>query len=611
VVVLGRDGDPPPQFSSKPLETEKRSSMSTHTFRIALAQINPTVGDLSGNVQKVAEYLEKAKGLCADLLVFPELVITGYPPEDLLLKPSFIEDNLKALESLIPSSRGITALVGYVDKKDDIYNAAALLHDGDLVASYHKNYLPNYGVFDENRYFQAGNRSLVFALEGVRVGVSICEDIWQPTGVLPAQVLQGNAEVAVNMSASPFYAGKREGRVRMLSTRARDNTVALAYVNMVGGQDELVFDGSSLVFDADGSLLAQGAAFVEDLVVADLNVSGVFRTRLLDPRRRHEKRLGVPHQDQVTVVSLPPLRDAPQRGARTPFAPSPRGSALSETEEIFHALVLGIRDYFRKNSFKKAVIGLSGGVDSSLTAVLASEALGTENVVGVFMPSQYSSEQSRRDALALAENLGIAFQTIPITDIYSSYLSTLEPLFTGRAQDVTEENLQARIRGNLLMALSNKFGWLVITTGNKSELSVGYCTLYGDTAGGLAALKDVPKTTVYELAHYVNHTKGKEVIPRSVLEKPPSAELRPDQKDTDSLPPYPELDPILKAYVEEDQSLEEIVLLGIPGEQVKRIISMVDRSEYKRRQGPPGIKITPKAFGRDRRLPITNRYGPL
>ncbi len=577
-------------------------------FRIALAQMNPTVGDIYGNAQQVARYIERAKHLCADLVVFPELVIPGYPPEDLLLKPSFIEDNLKALESIIPLTAGITALVGFVNKKDDIYNAAALLHDGSFVASYHKNYLPNYGVFDEDRYFQAGSETLVFVLNGVRVGVSICEDIWQPTGVLPAQVLYGDAEVVVNLSASPFYAGKREGRFRMLSTRARDNTVALAYVNMVGGQDELVFDGSSIIFDADGAVLAQGAAFAEDLVVADLNTANIFRTRLLDPRRRHEKRLARTNQHHIVTVSLPPLQNPLRERILLPL---PRSEPTTPTgiEEIFHALVLGIHDYFKKNGFNKAVIGLSGGIDSSLTAVLAAEALGTDNVIGVYMPSEYSSDLSHKDARHLANNLGIAFHVIPITDIYHAYLSTLAPLFNARPPDVTEENIQARIRGNLLMSLSNKFGWLVITTGNKSEISVGYCTLYGDTAGGLAALKDVPKTTVYRLAHYINARAKKEIIPLSVIEKAPSAELRPDQKDTDSLPPYDELDPILKAYVEEDKSLEEIILMGFSEEQARTLIRMVDKSEYKRRQGPPGIKITPKAFGRDRRLPITNRYG--
>ena len=577
-----------------------------HHFRIALAQINSTVGDLKGNAQRIRTYLRRSKKEGADLVVFPELALTGYPPEDLLLKPFFIDDNVKTVESLVAETRGITAIVGFVDRQNDIYNAAALLHDGKWVATYRKNYLPNYGVFDEDRYFQRGDRSLVFVCHGVRTGLSICEDIWQPTGPLSTQVLCGDAELAVNISASPFYAGRRSERLQMLSTRARDHTVALAYVNLVGGQDELIFDGNSLILDERGNVLRQGKAFREDLLIADLNVRNVFRSRLMDPRRREEKRNSLSKPDAIEVVSLPPLSRKNSRRHRLPAFQELR--ALEEIEEIFHALVLGIRDYLRKNGFQRAVVGLSGGVDSALTATLATEALGSRNVHGVFMPTRYSSELSRRDAQALARNLRISFHVIPIDPIYTTYLEALKPIFRDKPTDVTEENVQARIRGNILMALSNKFNWLVLTTGNKSETSVGYCTLYGDTAGGLSVLKDVPKMTVYALCRHINQIKGKEIITPSVLGKAPSAELRPNQKDQDSLPPYGELDPILHLYVEKNFGLEEIIHLGYPKDRVREVLRMVDRNEYKRRQAPPGLKITPKAFGRDRRLPITNRY---
>lgn len=576
-------------------------------FRIALAQVNSTVGDLKGNANKIRKAIRRSREVGADLVVFPELAVTGYPPEDLLLKPFFIEDNLKVLESLASESRGITAVVGFVDRQNDIYNAAAVLHDGAWAATYRKNYLPNYGVFDEDRYFQRGSRVLVIVVRGVRIGLSICEDIWQPTGPLSTQVLSGDAELAVNLSASPFYAGRRSERLQMLSTRARDHTVAMAYVNLVGGQDELIFDGNSAVLDERGSILAEGKSFAEDLLFADLNLRNVFRSRLLDPRRREERRNGLLAGSQVDLVELPPIRRSP--ATRRPLPPRPKSEVLGEIEEIYCALVLGIRDYLGKNGFRSAVLGLSGGVDSALTASLAVDALGPENVHGVFMPTRFSSDQSRRDAERLARNLGISFRIVPIDPAYAAFLAALKPLFRNRPADVTEENLQARIRGTILMALSNKFRWLVLTTGNKSETSVGYCTLYGDTAGGLAVLKDVPKTTVYALAHHFNRLRGAEIIPHSILERAPTAELKPNQTDQDTLPPYEELDPILQLYVEKDFSAEEIVQAGFPKHRVQEVIRMVDRNEYKRRQAPPGLKITPKAFGRDRRLPITNRYG--
>jgi len=568
------------------------------SIRIALAQINVTVGDIEGNKNKILHYIEEARKLGAELVAFPEMAVTGYPPEDLLLKPDFIEANLRALEDIIPATRGITAVVGFVHRDEDIYNAAAVIHDGKLAAVYRKMYLPNYGVFDEDRYFQAGQEYIVFELDGTGVGVNICEDIWHPGGPAEVQALAGGAEVIVNISASPYHARKVEFRERMLATRAADSVSIVAFCNLVGGQDELVFDGGSVIFDPRGELIARGRQFEEDLVVADLDVEGVFRRRLHDPRRRKEKLLS---KWEVEVIKLAPV--GPKEKPPISEHKVPR---LEPLAEIYKALVTGTRDYVHKNGFRKVVIGLSGGIDSSLTATIAVDALGAENVTGVYMPSRYSSEESRIDAEELARNLGIAFHIIPIDETFQAYLDMLSEVFKGLPHDVTEENIQARIRGNILMALSNKFGWLVLTTGNKSEIGVGYCTLYGDTAGGFAVIKDIPKTLVYKLARYRNSISP--VIPERVFTKPPSAELRPNQKDTDSLPPYEILDPILHAYVEEDRSIEEIVAMGFDRELVKRVVMMVDRNEYKRRQSPPGVKITPRAFGKDRRLPITNRY---
>lgn len=573
-------------------------------LRIGLAQINTTVGDLEGNVRKVLEYVERARGLACDLVAFPEMAVTGYPPEDLLLKPAFISANLECLDEIVKNCQGITALVGFVDRDDDIHNAAALIHNGALVAKYHKVYLPDYSVFDESRYFQPGKESLVFVLNGAKVGVSICEDIWYPGGPPWLQALAGGAEVLVNISSSPYFAGKGKFRQEMLATRARDNLAIVAYANLVGGQDELIFDGRSLIFDQQGALLCEGNQFEEELVLADLDLEAVFRARLHDPRRRKEKLLLSPKGDNLTRIVLPEIGKRRDK----PGLPERRVNRLEPIEEVYQALVLGTKDYVRKNRFAKVLIGLSGGIDSALTATIAADALGKENVIAVSMPSPFSSPESKADARKVAKNLGIRLITLPITGVLRSYLRALKKEFSGLAQDVTEENIQARIRGNLLMALSNKFGWLVLTTGNKSEISVGYCTLYGDTAGGFAVLKDVPKTYVYQLARHKNAKEGKEVIPERVLTKAPSAELRPGQKDTDSLPPYPILDPILEAYVEGDMGLEEIVVRGYDAEVTKKVTALVDANEYKRRQGPPGIKITPRAFGKDRRLPITNRF---
>jgi NAD+ synthase (glutamine-hydrolysing) len=571
------------------------------TLRIALAQINTTVGDLEGNELKVATQIALARQLGADIVAFPELAIPGYPPEDLLLKPSFVDANRAALERVAREVRDITAIVGYVDRDDDIHNAAAVLHGGELAAVYHKTYLPNYSVFDEDRYFGAGERPLVFSLGDVRVGVNICEDIWYPAGPTKAQALAG-AQLVINISASPYHAGKGAARERMLATRAADNVIYVAFCNLVGGQDELVFDGGSVILDVRGETVARGKLFAEDLVVADLDLTGVFRQQLHDPRRRKERALQA--AEAVRQVALP-------RGATTATRPSitvqvePR---LDPRAEVYEALVVGTRDYVRKNGFSKVVIGLSGGIDSALTAAVAADALGAENVTVVFMPSRYSSVDSREDASQLARNLDIRYTTVPIDDTFQAYLDMLAEPFAGTEPNVAEENIQARIRGNILMALSNKFGWLVLTTGNKSEMSVGYATLYGDMAGGYAVIKDVPKDLVYKLAQYVNDRAGREIVPRRIFDKAPTAELRPNQTDQDTLPPYPVLDGILHAYVEEDRSMEEIVALGYDPATVAEVLRMVDRTEYKRRQAPPGVRITPRAFGKDRRLPITNRY---
>ncbi len=573
-------------------------------LRIGLAQINPTVGDLEGNVEKLKNYLLEAEQQGVDLLCFPELAITGYPPEDLLLKPAFIRDNLLALGEFAKFTKGkdITVVVGFVDQKEDLYNAAAVIYQGEIKGIHHKVYLPNYGVFDEERYFKAGERCQIFLIKGIKVGVTICEDLWYPVGPAIVQIL-GGAELIVNISASPYYSGKRDFMERMLSVRASDGVTPIAYVNMVGGQDELVFDGYSAVFDQEGELLARARAFEEELLVVDLLMEEVSSTRLHDPRLRKERfrRLASWGNPPLVVVS-------DTFGFLRPMLPPVCHEPPPLVEEVYMALVTGTRDYVRKNGFQRVLIGLSGGIDSSLVATIAVDALGKENVVGVLMPSRYTSQRSIADAEALARNLGIEYRVISIEPAFKAYLDMLAPHFEGTEPGVAEENIQARIRGNILMALSNKFGWLVLTTGNKSEMACGYATLYGDMAGGFAVIKDVPKTLVYELARWRNQRAGFDLIPRSILEKPPSAELKPDQKDTDTLPPYEVLDPILQKYIEEDASFDELISLGYDEETVRRVIGMVDRNEYKRRQAPPGIKITHRAFGKDWRLPITNSY---
>lgn len=576
-------------------------------FRLAMAQINSTVGDLEGNSERIIEEIRKARALAADLIAFPELALPGYPPEDLLLKPQFIRDNAAYLTRIAAECKGIAAVVGYIHADADIYNAAALIYDGAHVGTYRKMYLPNYGVFDEARYFRAGSECPVYTLGGARVGVNICEDIWHAAGPSVAQRAAG-AEVIVNINGSPFHAGKRAFREKMLATRAADNGLFVAYVNLVGGQDELVFDGSSAVFAPDGDVVARAHQFEEQLLTADLDVGAVFRSRLRDPRPRSEPasltaRIGQPVS--VAVSERAPSADKPAPAIKTPEARVYDGAG-----EVYQALVLGTRDYVRKCGFGKALIALSGGVDSTLVAVIAADALGSANVAGVAMPSRFSSEGSLLDAKALADNLGIELWALPIEASFAAYLDTLAERFEGTEWGVAEENIQSRIRGNLIMALSNKFNRLALTTGNKSEMATGYATIYGDMAGGYAVIKDVPKMMVYELCRYRNGLGAAPVIPQSVIDKPPSAELRPNQRDDDSLPPYETLDPIVKAYVEDDYAFDEIVDMGFEAETVKRVITLVDRNEYKRRQSPPGIKITPRNFGRDRRMPIANRYRP-
>ncbi len=574
-------------------------------FRLAMAQINPTVGDLGGNTAKIVGYIEQARAIKADLVAFPELAITGYPPEDLLLKPQFVQANIAKMREVARASKGIAVVVGFVDAGSDVYNAAAVAYNGAVVGVYHKMHLSHYGVFDEERYFKAGAERAVYVINGAAVGVNVSEDVWHDDGPTVAQRAAG-AEVIVNINGSPFHAGRRGLREKMLATRAADNGLFVAYLNMVGGQDELVFDGASAVVDPMGEVVAEGRQFEEELVVADLEVEAAFRSRLRDSRPRKERsrtlnEVGSPRTVPVSAYSPDPKPPLPQREAI-------RRDAVGE---VYSALVLGTRDYVRKCGFEKVLIALSGGIDSSMVAAVAVDALGPENVIGVAMPSRYSSEGSLLDARELSENLGIELRTIPIENAFSAHVDTLAPQFKGTTPGVAEENLQARVRGNLIMAMSNKFGWLVLATGNKSEAAVGYATMYGDMVGGYAVIKDVPKTMVYKLAEHRNALAGSHLIPASVIEKAPSAELRPGQKDEDSLPPYSVLDPILKAYVEEGLSPQDIVALGFDEDVVRRTVTMVERSEYKRRQAPPGVKITPRNFGRDRRMPIVNRYRPF
>ncbi len=562
-------------------------------LRIAQAQINTVVGDISGNAAKIKHYMQEAASMHADFAVFPELALSGYPPEDLLLKPRFLKDCKEALEALLPHTRGTNAVIGFPrEHRGKVYNAAAVINNGELKTVYHKIELPNYGVFDEKRYFTPGGPCPVLLAAGARVGVTICEDLWVPDGLPERCARRDKAGLVINLSASPFYAGKIEDRKAAVTGFAKRTKAFLAYTNVAGAQDELVFDGGSMVVDPSGNIISSAPRFSEQMLVTDVEV-----------QEEHETAIDDGEDDSAVRIQVREQQD------RQPFQ-NQVAPELDLLAEVIEALVLGIRDYADKNGFDKAVVGLSGGIDSSLTAALATMALGSERVVSVTMPSQYSSEETRRDAEALAQNMGIEIITVPISDVFQAFQQELAPRLGEGEQGVTLENLQARIRGNIMMALSNRFGWLVLATGNKSETAVGYATLYGDTAGGFAAIKDVPKTMVYRLAKRINRDQGKELIPVSVIKRPPTAELRPGQRDQDSLPPYEVLDPILEAYVEKDCSSEEIAAQGHDIDTVRGIIRMVDKNEYKRRQAPPGIKITPKAFGKDRRLPITSRYEP-
>ena len=570
-------------------------------MRIALAQINPTVGDLEGNARLIVDWIKRARSAEADVVCFPELAITGYPPEDLVLKPSFVRDNLARLHEVARAARGISVVVGFVDQEGSIFNAAAFLNDGEIKAVYHKVFLPNYGVFDEKRYFEPGHECPIVELDGVRVGLTVCEDCWFPAGPMAWEAHQG-AQVLININGSPYHAGKREPREEMVAGRAADYGAFVAWVNTVGGQDELVFDGNSVVFDPHGRLLAHAQSFVEELLLCDIDPAAPVHRPMESIKREAEgaERLEL-------MVSEVPVRTRAAAKSRPRLEPR-LAEPLEGSAEVYAAVVLGTRDYIRKQGFEKVVIGMSGGIDSALTAAIACDALGPPNVIGVRMPSRHTSQESLEDAGLVAENLGMQVMDISIEPPHRGFEEVLADAFRGTTPGVAEENLQPRIRSTILHGLSNKFGYIVLSTGNKSELATGYGTLYGDIAGGYAVLKDIMKTTVYDLCRYRN-TLGP-AIPERVLTKPPSAELKPGQKDVDSLPPYEELDPILRGYIEEDQSPEELVAAGNRPETVARVIQLVDRSEYKRRQAPPGVKITPRAFGRDRRMPITNRYSP-
>lgn len=568
-------------------------------MRLALAQMNTVVGDLDGNRDRVLARLAEAREAGADLVLFPELAVTGYPPEDLLLRPGFLRAAARTLDEIAAATKGIGALVGTPHLDRDLFNACAVCVDGEVRFMYRKHFLPNYGVFDEDRYFQSGRDLVLLRAGEALIGPTVCEDVWQP-GPPATDLALAGAHLVANISASPFHLGKGVEREQMLATRARDNSCWIAYVNAVGAQDELVFDGHSLVLDEEGEVVARGPAFEEALVVVDVDTTTAVARRLRDARRRALARA-------LRELPDPPVIEIPEGGAKRAIEPLV-APLLDDLEQMRLAIELGLTDYVEKNGFTDVVLGISGGIDSALTAALAAEALGPERVVCVSMPSRFSSEGTRSDARRTAESLGARILEIPIEPIVEAVEGALAGPFAGTDPGVAEENVQSRVRGLLVMALSNKFGWLPLATGNKSELSVGYATLYGDMAGGFALLKDVYKTDVYRLARHLNERAGRELIPASVIERAPSAELREGQKDEDSLPPYAKLDRVLEAYVELDSSREELTTDGFDAEVVERALGMVDRAEYKRRQAPPGVKLRPKAFGRDRRIPITNRW---
>jgi NAD+ synthase (glutamine-hydrolysing) len=577
-------------------------------LRCALAQINPTVGVIAGNADRIAGAIVQARERGAALVVLPELALTGYPPEDLLLRPHFLIDTAAALEEIAAQTIDVVAIVGFPERGDDVYNSAAVLADGHVAGVYRKLRLPNYGVFDEQRYFQAGDAPATVEVNGATVGITICEDIWEPGPPATAEALAG-AQVVVNLSASPYHRGKGPQRERMLAQRARDSLVSVLFCNMVGGQDELVFDGHSVAIDHTGAVVARAPQFEESITVCALDLAAAEGARLRDPRHRADVRRARAGGEPA-VRRLGSLRASSRPTVPgSDRLPAPRADLLGAEEEVYEALVTGLRDYVDKNGFGGVVLGLSGGIDSALAALIAVDALGPERVTTVVMPSPHSSDATQDDARTIAASLGTNVHDLPIGAAMAVYDELLAEPFAGREPDIAEENLQARIRGNLLMALSNKFGWLVVTTGNKSELSVGYSTLYGDMAGGFAVLKDVFKGWVYRLVRWRNEREGRELIPASVIDRAPSAELRPDQRDEDSLPPYDVLDPILEGYVEQDLDAAGLIDRGYAGEDVERVIGLVDMAEHKRRQAPPGVRISTRAFGRDRRLPITNRYG--
>jgi NAD+ synthase (glutamine-hydrolysing) len=595
--------------------------------------MNATVGDIPGNAQRIREGIAGARAAGAELVLFPELALTGYPPEDLLLREHFLTDTRRTLDQLAAETREIVAIVGFPERAQRVYNAAAVLANGTVHASYRKVLLPNYGVFDEQRYFQAGDGGAVIDIGGARLGLTVCEDIWKAGPPASDEALAG-ATLILNISASPYHAGKGAERELMVAQRARDSVACVAFCALVGGQDELIFDGHSFVVDHTGAVIARAAQFEEQLLICDVDLPAAAAARLRAGAQRPSARrverdvnvlpaLASRGLADTASADADPAPHATQPGSPPTMQANPTPMIASREGEVYAALMLGLRDYVEKNGFQHVVLGLSGGIDSALVAALAADALGPQRVSAVVMPSPFSSEATQSDARRLAATLGVSTHQLMIEPLMDSYRDALHLEFKDREEDLTEENLQARIRGNLLMALSNKFGWLVLTTGNKSEMSVGYSTLYGDLAGGLAVIKDVPKTLVYELARWRNspaavaqlglNTAGDPSatpapIPVSIIERAPSAELRHGQRDEDSLPPYPVLDRIIQAYVELDHSREQMLADGLPAADVDRTIRLIDLAEYKRRQAPPGIKVTTRAFGRDRRMPITNRY---
>jgi len=574
-------------------------------LRVALAQINTLVADFDGNGKKIIDHTKKAAQKGADIIAFPELALCGYPPEDLLFQSWFLEKAKATINSIANQTKNtnIIIIIGYPEWSEDVYNSAAIIYKGKIVDNYRKLFLPNYAEFDEKRYFTPGKRITVYKTNDFRFGVGICEDIWHPDGPIGPQVLVGNADIIININASPYFRGKNEIRRKMVSTRSFDNAVAVCYLNCIGGQDELVFDGQSFATDAFGKIIASAQAFEEELLFIDFDLSDLYKQRLLVPRIRDRKFVQTQKLPNVETVEVDFSLNEKSDAIQNKVAP-----LLREEEEVWFALVTGLRDYTLKNGFKSVVLGLSGGIDSAVVATIAADALGSENVYALFMPSQFTSSQSYEDAKKLAENLGINFKVVEIEPLFKKYLEYLEPHFEGKPFDITEENIQARIRANILMAFSNKFDHLVLATGNKSELSVGYATLYGDMVGGFAVIKDVPKTLVWKLARWRNEKEGKELIPESIITKPPSAELKENQLDTDTLPPYETLDRIIELYIEKEHSEDEIVeKTGLPREFVRRVIRMIDSAEYKRRQAAPGIKITQRAFGKERRMPITRK----